>query len=111
MENNNNDFNFYNAETDLNLQYDNEINIHKQLRRGKKYQTVVQGLKFKNQEEAKEFLKSMKKKIGIGGCLKKMEDIDDQNEVFLFNGDYSEKIKEFLVKDYNKSEDFIKFHG
>lgn len=107
----NNDFNIYNADTELNLQYDYEINIHSVLRGAKKHQTIVQGLKFNNAEESKEFLKTIKKKLGIGGCLKKMEDYDTKNEIFLFTGEYSEKIKDYLVNNCNKNEDFIKFHG
>ena len=40
-----------------------------------------------------------------------MEDYDEKNDVFLFTGEYSEKIKDYLVKNCNKNEDFIKFHG
>ena len=107
----NNDFNIYNADTELNLQYDNEINIYTVLRGARKRQTIIQGLNFNNNDESKEFLKKKKKKLGIGGCLKKMEDYDEKNDVFLFTGEYSEKIKDYLVKNCNKNEDFIKFHG
>ena len=81
------------------------------MRGNKKFQTVIQGLKFKNDKDRVEFLKNMKKKIGIGGCSKKFDDIDSNYEVFVFTGDYSDKIKDYLVNDYNKNEDFIKFHG
>ena len=67
--------------------------------------------RYQNFDKIIEYLKTIKKKLGIGGCLKKMEDYDEKNDVFLFTGEYSEKIKDYLVKNCNKNEDFIKFHG
>ena len=102
---------FYNAETELNLNYDNEIIIHKQLRGSKKCDTIIQGLIFNTKEENKEFISKIKRKLGIGGCQKMIEDVDKKNLVFIFTGDYRDKIKDILIQEYGKIDEFIKYQG
>lgn len=107
----NDDFEFFNPEKELDMNYDNQIHIHKHQRGTRKCDTIIQGLIFSNKSEGKEFISKIKKKLGIGGCQKMMEVIDKDNMVFVFTGDYRNKIKKILIEDYNKDEDFIKYHG
>lgn len=104
--------NFYKPEDDLDYQFDNDIHIHKHMRGGgKKCNTIISGLNFKNKEETKEFLSKITKKFGIGGCQKIVTEIDEKNTVLVFTGDYREKIKTLLIEEYNKDEESIKIHG
>ena len=104
------DFNTFNAEQDLDDLYNNDIHIHIQMR-GRKCNTIIQGLEFSTKEENKIFLSKTTKKFGIGGCQKVLEDIDKNSMVFIFTGDCREKIKTLLIEEYNKYEDSIKIHG
>ena len=54
---------------------------------------------------------NIKKKFGINGCIKKIEELDPVNDISQFSGDYSEKIKDVLIKNYSKNEKDIKLHG
>ena len=101
---------FYDAENELDLQYDNDIHIHKQMR-GRKCTTIIQGLEFSSKEDNKAFITKIKKKFGINGCQKIVDDIDETNLVFIFTGDCREKIKDLLVLEHDKSEESIKIHG
>ena len=101
---------FFNAEDELREEFDFKIHIHKQLR-GRKCMSIIQGLSFNSKEESKTFLSTITKKFGIGGCLKKLDNIDESNEVFVFTGDCREKLKELLVSDYSKTSDNIILHG
>ena len=103
--------NFYNPETELNLNYDKEIIMHKQLRKSKKCDTIIQGLIFNTKEESKEFISKIKRKLGIGGCQKMIENLDNKNLVFIFMGDYRDKIKDILIQEYGKVDEFIKYQG
>ena len=49
-------------------------------------------------------METIKKKFGVNGSIKKMEDIDPVNDVFQFTGDHGIKIKDVLIKDYSKKE-------
>ena len=102
---------FYTAETELNLKYKNEIHIHKQLRNGKKCNIIIQGLNFSTKQENKDFILKIKSKFGVGGCQKTMEEIDKINPVFVFMGDIRDKIRDLLIKDYGKEDEFIIYHG
>lgn len=104
-------FNFYNPENELSVKFDNDIHIHKQMRGAKKCITIINGLNFNTKEETKDFLGKIKKKFGIGGCQKIISDIDENNMVFVFMGDYREKIKSLLVEEYNKNDESIFIHG
>lgn len=107
-----NDFNaFYNPANDLNTKYDNEIHIYKHARNGKKCTTIIKGLNFTEKIDIKNFLSKIKKKFGIAGCQKILTNVDETSEVFVFSGDYREKIKTLLIESYNKEDDFIKIHG
>ena len=103
--------NFYNPETEINTNYDNEIHIHRQSRNVRKCKTIIQGLVFKTKEENKLFISKISKKFGIGGCQKMMDDIDKDKIVFVFDGDCRDKVKDILILEYGKDEDYIKYHG
>jgi translation initiation factor 1 (eIF-1/SUI1) len=102
------DFNKSN-EIENNLSVD--INIFVQQRGTKKADTLIKGLFFNELQESKNFLSHIKKKFGINGCIKKIEEIDPVNDIFQFSGDYSEKIKDVLIKNYSKKEENIRLHG
>jgi translation initiation factor 1 (eIF-1/SUI1) len=87
-----------------------EIHMYKQAR-GRHSDTVISGLKFETKEMTKTFISSIKKKFGIGGCQKMMEDIDKVNQVFVFTGDLRDKIIKILVEEYKYDLKLIKKHG
>jgi translation initiation factor 1 (eIF-1/SUI1) len=91
--------------------FNDEIHIHKHMRNAKKCTTIVSGLEFKDSKGEKDFLSKVKNKFGIGGCQKSVEEINDKNLVYIFMGDYREKIKQFLIKEYDKDESCIKIHS
>jgi translation initiation factor SUI1 len=88
-----------------------DIHIYVQQRGTKKADTLIKGLFFNESHESKAFLSIIKKKFGINGCIKKLEEIDPVNDIFQFSGDYSEKIKDVLIKNYSKREENIRLHG
>ncbi len=88
-----------------------EIHIYVHQRGTRKADTIIKGLEFADKDESKKFLSSIKQTFGINGCIKTIEEIDPINKVFSFTGNYGEKIKNELVKKYNKNEDLITIHG
>ena len=102
---------FYNPEKELDNKYSNEIHMHRVNRGARKSDVIVQGLIFKSSEETKEFLSSVKTKHGINGCYKMLADYDNKNKVFIFTGDKRDEIKEILINNYNRDDEFIKYHG
>jgi len=101
---------FYNPETELEEKYSNEIHLHRVSRGTRKCDVIVQGLVFKNDDESKEFIKTVKK-IGVSGTHKMMEDYDNKNKVYIFAGDKRDEIVQILVDKFNRDNNFIKFHG
>ena len=87
-----------------------EIHMYKQAR-GRHCDTVISGLQFETKDMTKTFISSIKKKFGIGGCQKTMDDIDKTNQVFVFTGDLRDKIIKILVEDYKYDSKLIKKHG
>ncbi len=87
-----------------------EIHMYKQARK-RSCDTVISGLKFNTKEMTKTFMSTIKKKFGIGGCQKTMDDIDKENPVFVFTGDLRDKIIKILVEDYKYDSKLIKKHG
>lgn len=104
------EFDEFNKENDIDMNFREDIHIHKHMRNARKCTTIINGLNL-NKEKTKEFLTKVKQKFGIGGCQKTIEEIDNNNLVFVFMGDYREKIKQFLIKEYGKDEDSIIIHG
>ena len=88
-----------------------EIHIYVHQRGTRKADTIIKGLVFPDKDETKKFLSSIKQIFGINGCIKMLEEIDPVNKVFSFTGNYGEKIKNELIKKYNKSECMIIIHG
>jgi len=109
--NNLNNFDDDSLNNNFNINFNDEIHIHKHMRNAKKCTTIISGLEFKDSKDEKEFLSKVKNKFGIGGCLKSVEEINDKNLVYIFMGDYREKIKQFLIKEYDKDESCIKIHS
>ena len=101
----------FNKTNDIEDNLNQDINIFIQQRGTKKSDTIIKGLLFENNQEAKIFLSTIKKKFVINGCIKKIEEIDPVNDVFQFSGDYGIKIKDVLIKDYSKKEEMFKLHG
>lgn len=91
------------------ISYD-EIHMYKQAR-GRNTDTIIVGLKFNNEKNAKNFMSSTKKKFGINGCKKMMETLDKENPVFVFTGDLRDKIINLLVDDYKCVRKAIKKFG
>jgi TusA-related sulfurtransferase len=103
----NNNFDFLNAEQEFHLEMENQIYIKKIMRKKKanKFDTVIIGLDMSDVAKINTLLSKIKTKFGIGGCRKEIEDHDTNKicEVLVLNGDYIEKIKDFLVKELNIS--------
>jgi len=95
----------------IDSDFSSDIHIYVQQRGTKKADTLIKGLFFNNLQESKAFLSHIKKKFGINGCIKKIEELDPVNDIFQFSGDYSGKIKDVLIMNYSKNEDDIKLHG
>jgi len=91
--------------------FNSVIHIYVQQRGTKKADTLIKGLFFTELQQSKAFLSHIKKKFGINGCIKKIEELDPVNDIFQFSGDYSEKIKDVLIINYSKNEEDIKLHG
>ena len=87
-----------------------EIHMYKQAR-GRRSNTIISGLEFETKDEAKTFILTIKKKFGIGGCHKMMEDMDKDKPVFVFTGDLRDKIIKILVENYKYDSKIIKKHG
>lgn len=104
------DDNMQNKEyTDTNS-INNEIHMYKQAR-GRRSDTIISGLQFKTKDESKSFILNIKKKFGIGGCQKMMEDMDKDFPVFVFTGDLRDKIIKILVENHKCDPKLIKKHG
>jgi hypothetical protein len=88
----------------------NEIHMYKQAR-GRNTDSVIVGLIFKSKDNVKTFVSSIKKKFGINGCQKMMEDMDKDNPVFVFTGDFRDKITKILINEYNCDPKVIKKFG
>lgn len=101
----------FNKSNEIENNLSSDINIFVQQRGTKKANTLIKGLFFTDLQESKNFLSHIKKKFGINGCIKKIEEIDPVNDIFQFSGDYSEKIKDVLIKNYSKKEENIRLHG
>ena len=101
----------FNNSNQIENNLSSDINIFVQQRGTKKANTLIKGLFFPELQESKTFLSNIKKKFGINGCIKKIEEIDPDNDIFQFSGDYSEKIKDVLIKNYSKNEENIRLHG
>jgi translation initiation factor 1 (eIF-1/SUI1) len=99
-------------EDDLNNNsfFNDEIHIYKQKNKNKQ-SIVISGLTFKKNDEYNDFLKNVKKKFGIGGCHKIVENISLDVKCFIFNGNYEDKIKDYIIKELKIDEDIIKIHG
>ena len=99
-------------EDDLNNNsfFNDEIHIYKQKNKNK-HSIIVSGLTFKKNDEYNDFLKNVKKKFGIGGCHKIVENISLDIKCFIFNGNYEDKIKDYIIKELKIDEDIIKIHG
>jgi translation initiation factor 1 (eIF-1/SUI1) len=101
----------FNNSNKIDNNFSSDIHIFVQQRGTKKADTLIKGLFFTELQQSKAFLSHIKKKFGINGCIKKIEELDPVNDIFQFSGDYSEKIKDVLIKNYSKNEDDIKLHG
>jgi hypothetical protein len=88
----------------------NEIHMYKQAR-GRNTDTVIVGLLFNNKDNSKTFVSFIKKKFGINGCQKMMDDMDKENPVFVFTGDFRDKIIKILVENYKCDIKAIKKFG
>lgn len=88
----------------------NEIHMYKQAR-GRNTDTVIVGLLFNSKDNSKSFVSSIKRKFGIGGCQKIMEEMDKENPVFIFTGDNRDKIIKVLVENYKCDISAIKKFG
>jgi translation initiation factor 1 (eIF-1/SUI1) len=91
------------------LTYD-EIHLYKQAR-GRNTDTVIVGLKFNTKENSKTFVSSIKRKFGINGCQKIMEEMDKENPVYVFTGDLRDKIIKVLVDVYKCNAGAFKKFG
>jgi translation initiation factor 1 (eIF-1/SUI1) len=103
--------NNFNSFGNNNTNSTSEIHIYVHQRGTRKADTIIKGLEFADKDENKKFLSSIKQTFGINGCIKMIDEIDPVNKVFSFTGNYGEKIKNELVKKYNKDEDLITIHG
>ena len=106
-----NNFDFVNPESELTDQMNTEIHIHKVIRRNKanKFDTIVRGLHSLGKERVKKILSKIMGDLGIGGCIKNLKELDPE-PVLYFSGNYAEKIKNILMAELDKSEDFFHTH-
>jgi translation initiation factor 1 (eIF-1/SUI1) len=105
-------FGFNTQVTEFDQELENEIHIYKLLNRKKSnhFNTVIKGLKYLGDKELKELLSKMKKKFGIGGHIGMMEDIDEKEEILFLQGNYSEKVMAFLIKELKRAECYFVLH-
>lgn len=99
-----------NIQNDKKIISTGDINMYKQPR-GRCCDTVIVGLIFNSNDTIKKFISSIKKKFGIGGCHKMMDNMDKLNKVFVFTGDSRDKITKILVEEYNYDSKLIKKFG
>ena len=95
-------------EDDLN-DFDNIIHIHVHKIKNKNV-TVIDGLKFTDLNESKQFITLIKKKFGIAGYESEIKKINENDKVFVFSGDNRNKISNILIDQYNKNEENIEIH-
>ncbi len=107
-----NNFNFVNNESTFAQEMEKEIHIYKVLnkKRANHYNAVIQGLSYLGKDKIKELLSKIKKKFGVGGFYKIIEDIDDKEECLFFSGNYAEKIMDFLIKELDRDESYFILH-
>ena len=98
------------AEPDFDLDVTTDIHIHVQ-KRGKNFDTIISGLKFASGSEIKAFVSKIKKKYGVGGCNKQINELGKISSIFVFTGDCREKIQKLLIEEYKYSKSMIKIHG
>jgi translation initiation factor 1 (eIF-1/SUI1) len=103
-------------EDTINEEYRDAESINKEIHmykhaRGRRSDTIISGLEFETKEKVKLFISTIKKKFGIGGCQKMIEDMDKDKPVFVFTGDLRDKIIKILVEDYKYDLKLIKKHG
>ena len=106
-----NNFDFVNPESEFTEQMNTEIHIHKVIRRNKanKFDTIVRGLHSLGKERVKKILSKIMGDLGIGGCIKNLKELDPE-PVLYFSGNYADKIKNILMVELDKSEDFFHTH-
>jgi translation initiation factor 1 len=83
------------------------IHIRLQKRNARKCFTIIQGLD-NSKDDTITLLKKLKTKFCCAGYLK---DIEEFGEVIQMSGDNRNKIKEFLVTEYNINTADIIIHG
>ena len=72
------------------------------------YNIIVKGLINLEKDKLKGLMSIIKRKLGIGGgALIKSVDIDPDNDVILFSGDFADKIKTIIVKELQVDESKI----
>lgn len=87
-----------------------KINIYKKTR-GRKMNTIITGLIFNNKKEGEQFMKSLKKKFGMNGSYKMDNEMDTENPIFIFTGDFTKQIIEILINEYKININSIKICG
>lgn len=106
------DFGFINGEDQLNNEIATEIHIHKVPRRNKanRFDTIIIGLFPLGKDRVKKILSQISSDLGVGGCIKKVKDMNE-DPVLYISGDNTEKIKNILMKELGKSEEFFHTHS
>ena len=107
-----NNFDFENPKTEFDEQIENLIDIYKVInrKRSNHYNTIVKGLNYLEKDKLKTVMSKIKKSLGIGGAEINSEDIDPDNKVILFQGDFAQKIKDILVKELKRDEYYFNIH-
>jgi translation initiation factor 1 (eIF-1/SUI1) len=107
-----NNFDFENPKTEFDEQIENLIDIYKVInrKRANHYNTIVKGLSYLEKDKLKTVMSKIKKSLGIGGAEINSEDIDPDNKVILFQGDFAKKIKDILVKELKRDEYYFNIH-
>ena len=94
-------------ETKTKINIGDSIDVHRIVnpKKAGHYNTIVKGITNLEKDKLKALMSTIKKKLGIGGgALMKSEDIDPDNDVILFSGDFAEKIKTIIVKELQVDE-------
>ena len=89
----------------------NKINIYLKQRTSKKYTMSISNLPLKIDgkiNEYKKYLKYLKKKLNCNGTYKNDK---EYGMIIFLQGNYSDKIKEIIKKDFDLDDDDIILHG
>ncbi len=99
-------------EQQINTLFENKIHIHKILRPGKtnKFDIVISNLNMTDINVGKALVRKIKIGCGVGGAVTTNKDIEKNGYVICLNSHDGERIKNFIIDNYNIDEEMIVDH-